>query len=90
MLHGIPLMSPFFRDEVLPILVFFGMFFLIYGVGVPLFRHLPHKKGSMWDEMLNDRWEESEHMESAEPECMESEAPADDNMEADEKREGLE
>lgn len=56
--YAMALMSPFFRDEILPILLFFGMFFLIYGVGVPLFWHLPHKKGSMWEEMLNDSWDD--------------------------------
>ena len=56
--YAMALMSPFFRDEIIPILLFFGMFFLIYGVGVPLFRHLPHKKGSMWEEMLNDSWDD--------------------------------
>lgn len=66
MLHSIPLMSPFFREEILPVLLFFGLFFLIYGIGVPLFRRLPHKKGSMWDEMLNERWEDSEPAEAAE------------------------
>ena len=58
--YAMALMSPFFRDEILPVLLFFGMFFLIYGVGVPLFRHLPHKKGSMWEEMLNDSWDDGE------------------------------
>jgi hypothetical protein len=67
MLYHTPLMSQFFRDEVLPILLFFGMFALIYGIGVPLFRHLPHKKGSMWDEMLSDHWEDTESTETAEP-----------------------
>lgn len=75
MLYTLPLMSPFFRDEVLPVLLFFGMFFLIYGIGVPLFRRLPHKKGSMWDEMLNDRWEDAEQEKAAE------------ETEVDEKRE---
>ncbi|MDO5548618.1 MAG: hypothetical protein Q4F79_09045 [Eubacteriales bacterium] len=75
MLYTIPLISPFFRDEVLPVLLFFGMFFLIYGIGVPLFRRLPHKKGSMWDEMLNDRWEDAEQEKAAE------------ETEVDEKRE---
>ena len=56
--YAMALMSPFFRDEILPIMLFFGMFFLIYVVGVPLFRHLPHKKGSMWEEMLNDSWDD--------------------------------
>lgn len=58
--YAMDLMSPFFRDEVLPVLLFFGMFFLIYGVGVPLFRRFPHKKGSMWAEMLNDSWDDPE------------------------------
>lgn len=66
--YAMALMSPFFRDEILPILLFFGIFFLIYGVGVPIFRHLPHKKGSMWEEMLNDSWDDSEEKTMADEE----------------------
>ena len=60
MWDAMTLMSPFFRDEILPVILFFGMFFLIYGIGVPLFRRLPHRKGSRLAEMLDDNWDEEE------------------------------
>ena len=63
MWDAMTLMSPFFRDEILPVILFFGMFFLIYGVGVPLFRKMPHRKGSRLAEMLNDDWEDEESAE---------------------------
>lgn len=76
------LMTPFFRDEILPILIFFGMFFLIYGVGVPLLRKLPHKKNSMWHEMLNDSWESSDA--DGQPEAEEqTEQPSERNEECE-------
>ncbi len=51
-IHG--LMNETVQAEVLPILAFFGLFAVIYFVGWPLFRHLPHKKDGMWNEMMQE------------------------------------
>lgn len=48
------------KAELYPILLFFGMFFVVFGLGGVLIRHLPRKSGSMLDEILNDDWEQEE------------------------------
>ena len=42
------------QAELYPILLFFGMFFVVFGLGGSLIRRLPHKPGSMLDEILNE------------------------------------
>lgn len=48
------------KAELYPILLFFGMFFVIFGLGGVLIRHIPRKPGSMLDEILSDNWEEED------------------------------
>lgn len=48
------------KAELYPILLFFGMFFVVFGLGGMLVRHLPRKSGSMLDEILNDDWEQKD------------------------------
>ncbi|MCD8357511.1 MAG: hypothetical protein LUE11_13245 [Clostridia bacterium] len=64
MLH--PQMYPLFelsaeiKAELYPILLFFGMFFVVLGFGGVFIRHLPRKPGSMLDEILSENWEEED------------------------------
>ena len=44
------------KAELYPILLFFGMFFVVFGFGGMLIRRLPRKPGSMLDEILNEDW----------------------------------
>lgn len=44
--------------EILPIVLFFGMFFTVYGLGGIVVRRLPRKSGSMLDEILNEEYSE--------------------------------
>lgn len=48
------------KAELYPILLFFGMFFAVFGLGGVLVRHLPRKPGSMLDEILSEKWEDDE------------------------------
>ena len=48
------------KAELYPILIFFGMFFVVFGMGGVVVRHLPRKPGSMLDEILNETWEDSD------------------------------
>ncbi|MDO4287075.1 MAG: hypothetical protein Q4C40_05065 [Eubacteriales bacterium] len=48
------------KAELYPILLFLGMFFVIFGLGGILIRHIPRKPGSMLDEILSDQWEEED------------------------------
>lgn len=48
------------KAELFPILLFLGMFFVVFGLGGSLIRHIPRKPGSMLDEILNDNWDDSE------------------------------
>lgn len=48
------------KAELYPILLFFGMFFVVFGLGGVLVRHLPRKPGSMLDEILSEKWEDDE------------------------------
>ncbi len=65
-------MSAWFKAEILPIVLFFGMFFVVFGVGGLVVRHLPRKSGSMLDEILSETWdddeEDDEQIEKAEME----------------------
>lgn len=61
-----PQMYPLFelsaeiKAELYPILLFFGMFFVVLGFGGVFIRHLPRKPGSMLDEILSEDWEEED------------------------------
>lgn len=46
------------KAEILPIALFFGMFFVIFGLSGIIIRHLPRKSGSMLDEILNEKWDD--------------------------------
>ena len=48
------LMSRVMREDIIPTAVFFGLFALIYFVGWPIFRHLPHRKNKILNEALRD------------------------------------
>ncbi|MDO5783995.1 MAG: hypothetical protein Q4P20_02910 [Eubacteriales bacterium] len=63
------------KAELYPILLFLGMFFVVFGMGGILVRHLPRKPGSMLDEILSEKWEDEE--ETDEPED-ETELPGSD------------
>lgn len=51
------------KDEILPIVLFFGMFFAVSGLGGLLIRHAPRKPGSMLDEILNENWDDEDDEE---------------------------
>ncbi|MGM9630557.1 hypothetical protein [Butyricicoccus sp.] len=51
------------KDEILPIVLFFGMFFAVSGLGGLLIRHVPRKPGSMLDEILNENWDDEDDEE---------------------------
>lgn len=46
------------KAEILPIALFFGMFFAVFGLGGIVIRHMPRKSGSMLDEILNEKWDD--------------------------------
>ena len=48
------------KAELYPILLFFGMFFVVFGFGGMLIRRLPRKPGSMLDEILHEDWEQED------------------------------
>lgn len=48
------------KDEILPIVLFFGMFFVVFSLGGGIIRHMPRKPGSMLDEILNETWDDNE------------------------------
>lgn len=54
------LLSAELKEELLPYILFFGMFFLVFGMGGILIRHIPRKPGSMLDEILNEDWDSDE------------------------------
>lgn len=54
------LLSAELKAELYPILLFLGMFFVVFGLGGVVIRHIPRKPGSMLDEILNDNWDDSE------------------------------
>ena len=51
------------KDEILPIVLFFGMFFAVSGLGGLLIRHVPRKPGAMLDEILNENWDDEDDEE---------------------------
>ena len=70
------------KAELYPILLFFGMFFVVFGFGGMLIRRLPRKPGSMLDEILNEDWEQEddwdyENRRPKEETICEDEKPAD-------------
>lgn len=48
------------KEEALPIIIFFAMFFAVFGLGGFVVKHLPRKRGSMLDEILSERWEQDD------------------------------
>lgn len=61
------------KEEALPVIIFFAMFFAVFGLGGLIVRHLLRKKGSMLDEILNERWEQDDMDEPAgQAECEQS------------------
>lgn len=53
-------LSAQFKEEIVPIALFFGMFFAVFGLGSGIIRRMPRKPGSMLDEILNDQWEDGQ------------------------------
>ena len=51
------------KDEILPMVLFFGMVFAVSGLGGLLIRHVPRKPGSMLDEILNENWDDEDDEE---------------------------
>lgn len=62
LMHIAPLLAltPEIKEELYPILLFFGMFAVVFGLGGTLIRHVPRKPGSMLDEILSEKWEDDE------------------------------
>ncbi|MDY4484079.1 hypothetical protein [Butyricicoccus porcorum] len=54
------------KDEILPIVLFFGMFFVVFSLGGGIIRHMPRKPGSMLDEILNETWDDNEDQKDEE------------------------
>lgn len=52
-----------YMDELLPIALFFGMFFIVFGLGGVIIRHMPRKSGSILDEVLKEDWDTPEQDE---------------------------
>ena len=48
------------KAEIFPFAIFFGMFFVVFGLGGLVVRHLPRKPGSMLDEILSEKWDSEE------------------------------
>ena len=70
------------KAELYPILLFFGMFFVVFGFGGMLIRRLPRKPGSMLDDILHEDWEQEddwddENRRPKEETICEDEKPAD-------------
>ena len=68
------------KDEILPIVLFFGMFFLVFGLGGIVIRFVPRKPGSMLDEILNDRWDDIEDQDNADVSEQPATKPAQDEQ----------
>lgn len=60
LMHIAPLLAltPEIKQELYPILLFLGMFAVVFGLGGTLIRRLPRKPGSMLDEILSEKWED--------------------------------
>ena len=73
LMHIAPLLAltPEIKQELYPILLFLGMFAVVFGLGGTLVRrcgqrehiHLPRKPGSMLDEILSEKWEDEQEDE---------------------------
>lgn len=62
LMHIAPLLAltPEIKQELYPILLFLGMFAVVFGLGGTLVRRLPRKPGSMLDEILSEKWEDEQ------------------------------
>lgn len=62
LMHIAPLLAltPEIKEELYPILLFFGMFAVVFGLGGTLIHRIPRKPGSMLDEILSEKWEDDE------------------------------
>ncbi len=60
LMHIAPLLAltPEIKQELYPIVLFLGMFAVVFGLGGTLVRRLPRKPGSMLDEILSEKWED--------------------------------
>lgn len=60
LMHIAPLLAltPEIKQELYPILLFLGMFAVVFGLGGTLVRRMPRKPGSMLDEILSEKWED--------------------------------
>ena len=69
LMHIAPLLAltPEIKQELYPILLFLGMFAVVFGLGGTtantLVRRLPRKPGSMLDEILSEKWEDEQEDE---------------------------
>lgn len=54
------LTDPLYVETILPIAVFLILFLLVFGVGIPLVRWLPRRKGSKLAEMLDTNWDKGD------------------------------
>ena len=65
LMHIAPLLAltPENKQELYPILLFLGMFAVVFGLGGTLVRRLPRKPGSMLDEILSEKWEDEQEDE---------------------------
>ena len=78
------------KAELYPILIFFGMFFVVFGMGGVVVRHLPRKPGSMLDEILNEKWEDDDERDEEtdqEEQHQNALSAAEWSMDADERTE---
>lgn len=50
------LTTDFIHSDIFPVVVFLGLFILIYIIGMPMAKHLPRsrKHDGMWSEVLRD------------------------------------
>lgn len=53
-------LSALIKQELLPVVLFFVMFFVVFGLGGGILRRVPRKPGSMLDEILHENWDEEE------------------------------
>lgn len=75
-----------YLDELLPIALFFGMFFIVFGLGGVLIRHMPRKSGSMLDEILKEDWDTPEQDELQETADAQQISCAEENTEQSERK----
>lgn len=68
------------QRELLPYVLFFGLFFVIFGFSGFVVNHFPRKSGGMLDEILSEDWDhnawdeepDEEHVDAAEEASTES------------------